>query len=176
MKHHVIPAITPVTSSSSTSGSSLDHLPQEVQSMILEHVIEGPACVPLYTPAMHHSYRLHAKPCCGSCRAIEIVSDRDCRCNGLHGNSSSGCRCLSLSDGVFQVSKGLRSGVLRLYWSTNTFMAHGAMALPIYDLWDAQPNKQTPSHVEHQSANRKKSEGVLFTHSKPNCKGCSTTD
>jgi hypothetical protein len=102
----------------------------ELQYMILSYMVVEQAMIPLPNARLISSIAVtsysHSERRCGYCRGFDIKSDEDCRCVNSISYSTS-CRCVSLFDGIFLVSKEIRIEAMRLYWSENTFLLHDCL-------------------------------------------------
>lgn len=105
------------------------NLPLELQRLILRFAVTDASLIPLDELFMSRDidhWRLHAKRCCGTCRAsVTIHNDGQCRCTNNNGDFSTTCTCVYLASGVFFANKALRSEALPLFWKCNTFLLNG---------------------------------------------------
>lgn len=129
MKKQISTDICPPFATKSTEKSLFTNSPPEVQSMILSHLVVEESLVPLKNTRLNArlpAHRHRSRRCCGHCRGrnFSVQHDGECRCTSSLSYSTS-CRCISLSDGIFFVSKNIRNEALKLYWANNTILLHG---------------------------------------------------
>lgn len=116
MKSQISTHLWPPLATSSTGKDLLSSLPLEILSMILSNLVVEETPIPLKNARLNvrlPGHQHHSKRCCGHCRGDDftVQNDEECRCTGLLSYSTS-CRCVSLSEGIFFVSKSIRDEAL----------------------------------------------------------------